>query len=473
MKVLIGPLNVASQPYYLARALRERGVDATCLTYGDHAFGYKTDWVRAIPKAPDERAKMFIDTVKETLEANFDIYHLFQKSLFFSYPSSNYDKLHGFDVPLLKARGCRVAYRFTGWEVFDRQLELDKNPYSAYRHGWEGGFSDELKAEYLDFLREYVDDFMVTDPLMQQHCPEAKIVPRILPMADFDEVGIERTDKPLIVHAPSNVAYKGSKFVLEALEALRDEGVQFELKLLDRAPFVEALEWYKRADIVIDQMLIGWYGVLAMEAMALGKPVAAYMRPDVADAPGEIPVWNMNLDTIKDRLRTLIQDTDLRMSLAARSRDYVQRTHSEDVVIPKLMNVYNDILAKPIKQPQGTGDIDFLLQQRLSWEKLAHERNFATRRVEIQKERMTEQIFSARREASALNADIARKEKLLGRFKTNANKSAQALRGLKNEHALTVREFKREIALKDKKIADQDSILNSIPGRIARKLAGK
>lgn len=459
MKVLIGPLNVASQPFYLARALRERGVDATCLTYGEHAFGYETDWVRAIPRAPDERARMFTDTVKETLEADFDIYHLFQKSLFFSYPSSNFDKMHGFDVPLLKARGRRVAYRFTGWEVFDRQLELDKNPYSAYHHGWEGGFNDELKHEYLDFLREYVDDFMVTDPLMQEHCPEAKIVPRVLPMADFDEVGIERTDKPLIVHAPSNTAYKGSKFVLEALEKLRQEGVQFELKLLDRAPFAEALEWYKRADIVIDQMLIGWYGVLAMECMALGKPVAAYMRPDVADAPGKIPVWNMNLDTITDRLRTLIQDTDLRMSLAARSRSYVEETHSEDVVIPKLMDVYNDILAKPIKQPHGVADIDFLLEQRIRWENLAQEKNVATKRFEIHKERTTQQIVTYRREAAELNAKLDAE-----------GKAKDALKAQVDDASKIIQDLKQQVAQKDQTISQLNSSLDNPLGKLSRRL---
>ncbi len=422
MKVLIGPLNVASQPYYLARALRERGVDATCLTYGEHAFGYQTDWVRQIPNEPAARAEMFADTVKETLAADFEIYHLFQKSLFFSYPSRNFDKLHGFDVPLLKARGRRVAYRFTGWEVFGRALDLANNPYSAYRHGWDGGFSEDLKADYLEFLREYVDVFMVTDPLMREHCPEAEIVPRVLPMGDFDEVGVERVDRPLIVHAPSNAAYKGSRFVLEALENLRQAGVPFELKLLEREPFEKALEWYKRADIVIDQMLIGWHGVLALECMALGKPVAAYMRPDLADAPGRIPIWNLNLDTIEDRLRTLIEDVDLRLSLAARSRPYVQATHSEDVVIPRLIGVYEDMLGRPSKQPHGVGDIDFLLQQRLRWEATARAADVATRRFEIYKERTTERLVAARNEAALARREAANAQRRIETLKSSLDR---------------------------------------------------
>ena len=32
---------------------------------------------------------------------------------------------------------------------------------------------------------------------------------------------------------------------------------------------------YAQADLVVDQVLIGWYGALAVETMAMGKPVIA------------------------------------------------------------------------------------------------------------------------------------------------------------------------------------------------------
>jgi hypothetical protein len=399
MKVVIGPLNIASQPFYLAQGLRARGIDAICLAYGKNLFGYPADWKRPLAVDPEARAATFAGTVRECLEAGFDIFHFFQKSLFFSQPSGNFDKLGGLDVPLIKARGHRVAYRFTGWELIDRQRELERNPYSAFRHGWDGGFAEDLKAEYLGFLREYADAFMVVDPMMREHCPEAEIVPRVLPVAEFEEVGIERTARPLIVHSPSNQVYKGSRFVLEALDELRAEGVGFELKLLERVPFKEAVEWYKRADLVVDQLLIGWYGVLAMECMAMGKPVAVYMRPDLADTPGEIPVWNVNIDNLKGRLRELILDFELRRDLASRARDYVRRVHDFDAVIPRLIGVYERIMAGPPKRPHGYADIDFLLQQRLRWERLARAEQSARRQAEAVRERLAAQLAELRREA--------------------------------------------------------------------------
>ena len=371
MKVVIGPLNIASQPYYLAEGLRKHGIEAHCVTYNTGAFGYDTHKSVDLPKLPVERVDEFHCTHMEALEENYDIYHFFQRPFYLPIPPSDHDSFLGFDIPLLKARGKRVAYRFTGWEVIDRDTELQNNPHSAFRHGWDGRFNLEFKAEYLNFLRAQVDAFMVVDPMMQEHCPEAEIVPRILPVQNFEEVGIERRDVPLIIHAPSNSIYKGSKFVLEALEELRSEGVAFELQLLNRVPYAEALDWYRRSDIIIDQVLIGWYGVLATECMAMGKPVAVYVRDDLAKTPSEIPIHNINPSNIKERLRELIQDFSLRQDLAARGRAYVEAVHSEDAVIPKLVNVYKKMMDNPNTGNGGTGDFEFLRLQRRRYEEMS------------------------------------------------------------------------------------------------------
>ena len=371
MKVFIGPMNIASQPYYLARGLRKFGIDACSVAYGPGAFGYSADKAVDLPKFPIDRLGAFHKTLLEAVEEDFDIYHFFQRPFYLSIPSSGHDGFLGFEIPLLKARGKRIAYRFTGWELIDRDLELANNPYSAFRHGWDGHFNRHMKKEYLEFLRCYCDAFMVVDPMMHEHCPEADIVPRVLRVDDFEEVGIEKRDVPMVLHAPSNSTYKGSKFVLDALEQLKRDGVKFELKILNRCPFVEAVEWYKRADIIVDQLLIGWYGVLAMECMAMGKPVAVYMREDLANTPDEIPVHNINIDNIKERLKLLIEDYSLRESLASRGREYVTKTHDENVVIPKLIEVYEKMQNSSVANLNTNADLEFLHMQRVEYEKQA------------------------------------------------------------------------------------------------------
>lgn len=368
MKVLIGPLNIASQPYYLARGLRDYGVDATCVVYGTDKsgrFGYKHDWHVDVSGSPVDRARIFADTLKRSLEHDYDIYHFFQRSLFPAWPNNIHEKLIGFDIPLLKARGKKLAYRFTGWEVINQDIEKTNNPYSAlFEKDFDGLFDQNLKPEYINFLRSYIDEFMVVDPMMHEHIPEAKIVPRVLRVADFEHVGIEKTDRPLILHAPTNPAYKGTKYILAAFDKLKEEGLEFDVKLLGNMPFDQAMEWYKKCDILVDQIHVGWYGVLAMELMAMGKPVAVYMRPDLANTPEDVPIHNINKDNIVDRLRELILDFNLRQNLSARGRDYIGSVSDESVVIPKLIDIYRDMMERPYAAPKTTADIDFLFEQR-------------------------------------------------------------------------------------------------------------
>ena len=46
------------------------------------------------------------------------------------------------------------------------------------------------------------------------------------------------------------------------------------------APHAEAMKLYAQADLVIDQLLAGWYGGFAVETMAMGKPVVCYIRAE-------------------------------------------------------------------------------------------------------------------------------------------------------------------------------------------------
>ena len=65
---------------------------------------------------------------------------------------------------------------------------------------------------------------------------------------------------------------------MEAADRLQREGVPFDLELIENLPNAEATRRYRDADLVVDQLLAGWYGGFAVEAMALGKPVIAYLR---------------------------------------------------------------------------------------------------------------------------------------------------------------------------------------------------
>jgi len=150
--------------------------------------------------------------------------------------------------------------------------------------------------------------------------------------------------KPRIVHAPTNPGIKGTPMILEALRQLRSKH-DFELVLIENKAHDEALKLYRSADLAIDQVLGGWYGGFAVEMMAMGKPVACYVRDDdmrfVPEAMRrEMPLFNINPDNLVEDLAAIL---DRRSEWAARGRDarkYVERWHNPDLIAKAMLRAY-------------------------------------------------------------------------------------------------------------------------------------
>ena len=82
-----------------------------------------------------------------------------------------------------------------------------------------------------------------------------------------------------VVHAPTDRVAKGTDTILAAIENLKRK-YPLRIVLVERRSHAEALDMYRQADLVIDQVLVGWYGSVAVEAMKMGKPVAVYIREE-------------------------------------------------------------------------------------------------------------------------------------------------------------------------------------------------
>ena len=82
----------------------------------------------------------------------------------------------------------------------------------------------------------------------------------------------------MILHAPSSRRRKGTERVIAACE-----GLDADLVLVEGLHHDEAFERYREADIVVDQLNAGWYGLLAIECMALGKPVVTFLHDEAVE----------------------------------------------------------------------------------------------------------------------------------------------------------------------------------------------
>ena len=152
---------------------------------------------------------------------------------------------------------------------------------------------------------------------------------------DDGEAPARSSGEPVVVlHAPNHRELKGTRFLISACEALRAEGVNVELRLVERAPNREVRRQMREADIIADQFVVGWYAMFAIEGMSMGKPVLCYLRDDLMELyslysyAAECPLVNTPPNRIADVLRDLVADAERRRELGQRGREYVEAHHS-------------------------------------------------------------------------------------------------------------------------------------------------
>jgi len=96
-------------------------------------------------------------------------------------------------------------------------------------------------------------------------------------------------------------------------------------------PHAQVKALIAECDIVVDQLLIGWYGAVAVEAMALGKPVLCYLREEdlkrFVPFRDRIPIVRTTKETLADDLRTLLGDTARGSELGVAGRRFVEECH--------------------------------------------------------------------------------------------------------------------------------------------------
>jgi len=151
----------------------------------------------------------------------------------------------------------------------------------------------------------------------------------------------DNRDTVNIVHAPNHRHYKGTDYLLQVVDKLQREGFKLELVLVEKIPNREALRLYEQADIVADQFLIGGHGILAIEAMALGKPVICYIRKqEYLLQPEECPIVNANPDNLEEVVRYLVENPEKRCELGRLGRSYVEKYFSIEVFSKRLKKMY-------------------------------------------------------------------------------------------------------------------------------------
>ena len=370
LKVLHCPSVAAGAPFAMAEYECLNGINSMAFCYFPHPFQYSSKYGVVIFEGRNP-VRWFVRLCRFTgWILTSDIIHFnFGHSLLPStldYSSGNvffrwakrlfnfvYSPLEMLDLKILRICGKKLLMLYQGSDV--RQLKYCLENHSitfADQFPSYNEVSDRLKqgrvmkvSRWIHGVYSFNPDLMPLLPAGAKFHPYPNIaIDKILPSYPGT------SSRPLIVHAPSNRFAKGTQYVVDALDELRDEGVEFDFQLLEGMHHEELLNSVRRADLVIDQILAGWYGAFAVEAMATGKPVICYLREsdlqfvdkEMAD---EIPIINAAPAGLKDILRHWLTVSPSELMKAGQdSRRFVEKWHDPVRLAKERKATYGELL---------------------------------------------------------------------------------------------------------------------------------
>ncbi|AIY16029.2 putative aminotransferase, class-II [Pimelobacter simplex] len=326
-------MNIANQAWGLAQGLRARGHEVEVWEYGTSTYDYPCD--RRIDVSAGMPA--YLAALQDALQGGFDVVHLhFARSLV---PEGHSLPAY-WDLPLWRAMGVSVVATFHGTDVRLRSHHLQEDEWSFYRFADVPSYED-LIADRLRVIRAYASHLTVGSVLDLPYVEDAVYLPKVIDTEDLVAPPL-RTDvrRPVIAHAPSRRALKGTDMVLAGLDRLRAEGLAFDVDLIEGVDNAEAVARLARADIVVEKVLGGDVGVTSMEAMALGRVAVTRIRDQVRAQHPDLPAVSADPDTFADVLRDLLSDPERRARLGQEGRAYVERVHGLEAGGRRLEELY-------------------------------------------------------------------------------------------------------------------------------------
>jgi glycosyltransferase involved in cell wall biosynthesis len=351
VRVLHLPSNIASILSHTVRGLSSLGVEARGLVFQNSPI----QSAEGVTVIESHRRNPFSPAWFRTQVVFFR--HLLQGILWADvlhwYYGSTVFPL-GMDLKMIRLFRKPAVVEWLGSDIRIPEVEFEDNPYykQAFSNGYEyPGESYEksrrtqkrfIKAGFLPLMIPCMVQYLQKDIVRQFY----RVMPRIMLDSILPCYPDPGKRKPLIVHAPSAPVVKGTPAVLRAIRELQKR-FDFEFVLIEGMPRQKAIELIRKADLFLDQFVIGYYGMAAVEAMAYGKPVLCYMKPSLlAGVPSDFPIMNATADDLPEKMEALLSDGRLRRDAGERSRVYVEKHHDAVQWARKLTGIYQELLER-------------------------------------------------------------------------------------------------------------------------------
>jgi hypothetical protein len=376
MRILHGPFNIGNQPWALSRAERRQGCKSDLVVRSGTWFKYPADRFLSDDSVGPRRT--MIRSVVFGLSAllRYNVLHYYF-GLTFLYPGYFFPKntlrgrllnrLSSIDLRLARWLGKKRFMTLQGCDVRLADEGNKRNEWTMCAPGRCSAYQvcldmlDGRRRDLIDHVLPLFDRVFYLNPELGHLVPNGQFLPYAnVEIEKFATAFPTSEGRPRIVHAPSDSTIKGTAMILAALEQLKSR-YDFELILVEQKTHEEALALYRSADIAIDQILAGWYGGFAVEMMAMGKPVACYIREqDMKFVPAamqdDMPILRIDPGRLVDDLAAILERRAEWRSAGEKSRRYVERWHNPDHIARAMLDAYRSlestfVLSPPVATP--------------------------------------------------------------------------------------------------------------------------
>ncbi|MDW8302108.1 MAG: hypothetical protein RML38_06560 [Bacteroidia bacterium] len=261
-------------------------------------------------------------------------------------------KLMAWELRWHKKLGKKIIMHFVGSDLRSEIYVQHKNAHiQEYLEGTLENMppkQTEWQKKLCRLAMQYADLILVSTPDLIEFFDTKEKVKYFPVMLDVEDVENQikhimpekypQRDKIRIVHSPSNISLKGTDYINAVMKKICAKNSEIEyingadpsykntthrLCGLTRYSLFELLQ---KSDILIDQIVIGWYGLQSIEAIYCQNEVIAWIEPELrAYLPSDAPFYICEQSLEKSIMEAI---ENVKNGRRKSRREYVIRYHT-------------------------------------------------------------------------------------------------------------------------------------------------
>ena len=344
---------------YWSEAIREGGRDSVTIMEGFFAINRREDYDLYFE---DFAPAWLPRTIRMGLGTCFGLVYLLRRArvahISFDGFALGRSWLWRIEGPLMKLAGVKLIVMPYGADNFAYSRVMDLSTrYGLLASYPQFALKDELVRSRLSYWTRRADavvaGFLIDGlPRWDVTMPQMFVIDtrQWAPISQYSKAD-GRNAPVRVLHTPNHRGFKGTEFLVAAVEKLRAEGLLIDLVLLEKVPNDEVRRVMGTVDIMAEQLIYSCYALSGIEGMACGLAVMTnlasephtrvYRRYAFLD---ECPILSTTPENVVDNLRLLVTRPDLREALGRAGRLYVEKYHSYEAARFLFGSIYAKIL---------------------------------------------------------------------------------------------------------------------------------